>query len=711
MTSTAPTCHLLSLGHSGQGSNPVASPTNSTGCATGQYVAGEAISLSGATPDTGWHISGWTGTSNNSSTANSNSLTMPDNAHAAGVDYAIDTFTLSYTAGAGGSLSGDASQTVNYGEDGTAVTAVPDTGYQFVDWSDGVSTASRTDTNVTANVSVTANFVQEEYTLTVDWLGNGNVARNNPGPYHYDDIVQLTAYPDTDWSFTGWTGDLTSSDNPVDVTIIGDMSITANFELIPITCYALTLSHTGDGSDPIASPANSTGCANGQYVSGEGIALSGAVPNPGWRITGWTGTDNNASLATSNTVTMPAAAHEASVTYAEIPLSAFPIAMGATWKYLDNGSNQGTAWKEVAFNDVSWASGPAELGYGDGDEATVVDCSGVANCNTNNYITTYFRYTFNVPDRSLFTGLNLSLIRDDGVVVYLNGTEIWRDNMPASAPAYNTLALTAIGGTGESTPVGPASPLANTLVDGMNVLAVEIHQAAITSTDISFNLSLSGVTPPVCYPLTLTHTGNGADPTASPTSSTGCSAGQYVSGESITLTAAPASGHQVGSWNGTTNDSSTELTNTVTMPASAHSAGVNYVVTPPSTLVCESFNAFTPGSRIGTYPGWYDAGAGPVVTAGNGVASSIGLAPATSIYNWTAHPFNWNAGDFEKIIFQQDFQSNAGSQFDDDRLSWTINGTSNSSSNQFGVQLDNSPVGINTYWSNGSTGIRDVIAL
>ncbi len=54
-------------------------------------------------------------------------------------------------------------------------------------------------------------------------------------------------------------------------------------------------------------------------------------------------------------------------------------------------------------------------------------CNTVDNCNTNNYITTYFRYTFNVPDRSLYTGLNLSVLRDDGVVVYLNGTEIWRD--------------------------------------------------------------------------------------------------------------------------------------------------------------------------------------------------------------------------------------------------------------------------------------------
>ena len=193
------------------------------------------------------------------------------------------------------------------------------------------------------------------------------------------------------------------------------------------------------------------------------------------------------------------------------------------------------------------------------------------------------------------------------------GGSITRDPAQASYDAGSVVSLTAVPNTGYSFTSwgddlsGSTNPTTITMDGNKSVTA-------------SFTLI-----PPTCYALTRGHTGNGADPTASPTSSTGCAAGQYVSGESITLTAAPDSGHQVGSWNGTTNDSSTANTNTVTMPASAHSAGVNYVVTPPSTLVCESFNAFTPGSPIGTYAGWYAGGAGPVVTAGNGVAGSIGL--------------------------------------------------------------------------------------
>ena len=73
-------------------------------------------------------------------------------------NFAINTYTLTYTAGAGGTISGVSPQTVNYGTSGTAVTAVPNANYHFVNWSDGVLTATRTDTNVQANVTATANF-------------------------------------------------------------------------------------------------------------------------------------------------------------------------------------------------------------------------------------------------------------------------------------------------------------------------------------------------------------------------------------------------------------------------------------------------------------------------------------------------------------------------------------------------------------------------
>ena len=123
---------------------------------------------------------------------------------------------------------------------------------------------------------------------------------------------------------------------------------------------------------------------------------------------------------------------------------------------------------------------------------------------------------------------------------------------------------------------------------------------------------------------------------------------------------------------------------------------------PVYTLTCESFNAFTPGSTIGTNAGWYDGGAGPVVTSGNGVASSVGLAAANNIFNWTAHSFNWNSSTLDSVILQADYKTSSSGLFDDDRLAWTTNGSSTEFTNQFGVQLDHSEGGISTYWRNSS---------
>ena len=93
------------------------------------------------------------------------------------------------------------------------------------------------------------------------------------------------------------------------------------------------------------------------------------------------------------------------------------------------------------------------------------------------------------------------------------------------------------------------------------------------------------------------------------------------------------------------------------------------------------------------------------MTAGNGVAGSTGLAAAASIFNWTAHPFNWNAADFQSVSLQMDYRTDGSAAFDDDRLSWTIASSSTDSTNQFGVQLDTvEDGGIATYWRNSTGG-------
>ena len=163
------------------------------------------------------------------------------------------------------------------------------------------------------------------------------------------------------------------------------------------------------------------------------------------------------------------------------------VAAGATWSYLDDGSDQGTAWREVSFDDDAWASGPAQLGYGDGDEATEVSFGGDSQ---NTHITTYFRHTFTLRDHDQFATLVTGLVRDDGAAVYLNGTLIALSNLEPDA-TFSTLAGGNPGFTGEATwsefPVPPGL-----LREGTNVLAVEIHQDNSSSSDISMDAYLRG---------------------------------------------------------------------------------------------------------------------------------------------------------------------------------------------------------------------------
>ena len=156
------------------------------------------------------------------------------------------------------------------------------------------------------------------------------------------------------------------------------------------------------------------------------------------------------------------------------------VSTGAVWKYDDTGTDLGTAWRAPGFDDSSWASGPSQLGYGDGDESTVINSSPIRPCY-------YFRQTFTVANPAVFTSLSLEILRDDGCVVYLNGTEVARYNMPAGTITYSTWASSAA-----DYPWDPPQAIANLLVAGNNVIAVEVHQGNSTSSDVSLDLKLTG---------------------------------------------------------------------------------------------------------------------------------------------------------------------------------------------------------------------------
>jgi hypothetical protein len=112
----------------------------------------------------------------------------------------------------------------------------------------------------------------------------------------------------------------------------------------------------------------------------------------------------------------------------------------------------------------------------------------------NKFITTYFRNRFMATNNAAYTNLILRLLRDDGGVVYLNGAEVFRSNMTNSGPiAFNTPALSAVGGADETNNFYATNLSPGLLLEGTNLLAVEIHQANPTSSDLSFDLELLGV--------------------------------------------------------------------------------------------------------------------------------------------------------------------------------------------------------------------------
>ena len=154
---------------------------------------------------------------------------------------------------------------------------------------------------------------------------------------------------------------------------------------------------------------------------------------------------------------------------------------GSSWSYYDLQNEpaiQGSIdWNDLTYDDSSWSIGNSHLGYGDGDEVTTI--------NSNTY-TVYVRHSFNVVDPSNYSSLNLNLTYDDGAVVYLNGIEVWRVNLPTGPISYGTFTPTTASDNSTI-----STTIADILQSGTNVLAVEVHQRSATSSDISFDFKLS----------------------------------------------------------------------------------------------------------------------------------------------------------------------------------------------------------------------------
>ncbi|HUR46097.1 MAG TPA: alpha-amylase family glycosyl hydrolase [Candidatus Saccharimonadales bacterium] len=163
------------------------------------------------------------------------------------------------------------------------------------------------------------------------------------------------------------------------------------------------------------------------------------------------------------------------------------IAITNQWRFDQSGNELGSSWRDPAYNDAGWGLGAGLLGLETALAApirTTLNLSNTSNVRITNY---YFRTHFNLPSNSPNLFLTASNLIDDGAIFYLNGVEVFRYNMPSGAVSATTFATNVVEATNWVLFTMPA----DSLLPGDNVLAVEVHQASVDSSDIVFGMSLT----------------------------------------------------------------------------------------------------------------------------------------------------------------------------------------------------------------------------
>ena len=161
------------------------------------------------------------------------------------------------------------------------------------------------------------------------------------------------------------------------------------------------------------------------------------------------------------------------------------IANNSNWKYFDGNDLPATNWSSTAYNDGSWKNGNAPLGYNSSNTGISTIISYGANAS-NKYTTAYFRKNINISNLSSKNNFAITTLADDGIVLYVNGTEVGRDNMPNGTISFTTVATTYNNGATASFIVPK-----ELLVEGNNVIAAEVHQNSVSSSDLIFNLQMT----------------------------------------------------------------------------------------------------------------------------------------------------------------------------------------------------------------------------
>jgi len=488
-----------------------------------------------ATPSTGYSFTNWTEGATVVST-NANYAVTVTSSRTLVANFTINTFTLNVNAVNGTVTKVPNQTTFNYGAT-VLLTATPNTGYSFTGWTGDASGTSNSLTIVmNSNKNITANFAltpPNTYTLNVTATLGGTTAKNpNLTGYASGAVVQVTATPNTGYTFSGWTGDATGTTNPLSVTMNSDKDIIANFTIIPVVTYALNV--TANNGVVVKNPNQAN------YNQGSTVQLT-ATPNVGYTFSGWSG---DASGTTNPlTVTMNSNKNITAI-FTLIPANTYTLNVSAVNGTVEKNPSQATY---LAGTNVQLTATP-NSGYmfsGWSGDASGSENPLLVQMNSNKNITAIFilmpanTFTLNV------TAVNGTVVKNPDQINYDQGTTVQLTATPNTGYTFT-------GWGGDAT--GAANPLTVTMNSNKNITAIFTLIAAST-----YTLNVTAVNGIVVK---------------NPTQAT------YNSGSTVVLTATPNVGYIFTGWSGDASGSVNPLT--VTMNSNKNIAA-NFTLIAAST--------------------------------------------------------------------------------------------------------------------------------
>jgi hypothetical protein len=530
---------------------------------TGPYACGDVVTLT-ATPDDGYQVKAWTNTDDDTSTAETNTVTL-----VADTTVYVEFEPLPDVQLTAGVLGGNG--TIDPVEGtysvGTVVdlTATPNEGYRVKTWTGTDNDALKTNANtvtMTADKTVTVRFevIPPQATLDITVDGNGTVSVfPEQETWDVGTEVTVTAQADEGWHFVEWQGDLSGETSPATLTLDADKAVTAVFEEDPTYNLTITVVESDWGTvtpDPLEGP----------YEQNSTVTLT-AAPADGYRLVAWQGTKNDASTALTNTVKMDG---DKTVTVTFEPIPTYTLTLS------------------VVGENGTLTADPDQVEFLEG---TVVNLTATPD------------YGYRVK---AWTGTNNNTLKTKTNTVTMTADKTVTVEFE-EAPYYE-LAAGVLGGHGTLEPVSDYRPegyvieLTATPDDGYRVkqwtgtdddTSTETTNTVTMTSDKTVTVRFELI--PAQYTLTTAVTGDGTlavEPTGP----------SYDVGTIVMLTALPADSWRLKAWAGTDDDASTDLTNTVTMDADK-TVTVEFEETPPqytlTASVVGSHGSVTPAG--GTY--------------------------------------------------------------------------------------------------------------